>query len=210
MLAKLIFISSICISTSYTIAILGGHGALGRELAVQSLEKKWNTLSVVRRDDPVFEPFRGGWLYDESLENKEIQDDNHYILNYEDIFRNDYDALIIAVSGKPFEDNDMSVIKRVLDNISTKCTKICLISAHGVGDSIRKSNLGIKMMKNWYLKSTYQAKTDLEKYVNEKKDRCEISILRPKVLSYGKIPMNPEATPRQILAENILTWIETS
>ena len=55
--------------------------------------------------------------YDKSLENKAIQDDNHYVLNYKDICGYDYDALIIAVSGKPFEDNDMTVIKQVLDSI---------------------------------------------------------------------------------------------
>jgi nucleoside-diphosphate-sugar epimerase len=64
----------VLVTTSFTLGIAGVRGGLGRELASQAIEKNWRVVGFVRDDKslPVYEPFRRGWLADETKNLSEI------------------------------------------------------------------------------------------------------------------------------------------
>ena len=64
--------------------------------------------------------------------------------------------------------------------------------------------VGIQAMHAWYLHSTYKAKEEQEALVSALP--CETLILRPRVLSYQRVPLNPISTTRRALATRILDW----
>ena len=193
---------------SFKLAIVGAHGNLGRELVKQSLERQWQTLAIVRRNDPIFEPCRKGWLsVDESIcipirnHNLEIMSD----------YKNkaSYDAIVFALSGSPFQkDDSFQIVSDMCADLPQNCTKIDLVSAYGVGSSYKNADIGIKIMNKWYLKNTYESKYIQEQIVSSLDPKYEVRIERPRVLSFEKIPYNPISTTRQDLARTILDWIE--
>lgn len=190
---------------SFTIAISGAHGGLGRELVQQSLSENFNTLGLVRRMDPIFYPYRNGWLRDDEKTRYSMSNLNLTKVMYEDIKKYDFDAMVFALSGKPFkEDNTTYIIKKICENLPESCQKVCFVSAYGVGDSINDANVGIQIMSDWYLKDVYRSKYEQEKIVENL--AVDTLIIRPRVLSYGKIPFNTIATPRQELAKEIIEW----
>lgn len=81
-----------------------------------------------------------------------------------------------------------------------------MVSAYGVGDSLKNANIGIQIMSDWYLKDVYKSKNEQEKIV-EQLSKSTL-IVRPRALSYGTIPFDSFTTPRQNLATTILNWIE--
>ena len=83
---------------------------------------------------------------------------------------------------------------------------MCLVSAHGVGESIEGANAGIQVMRGWYLKGTYAAKEAQEDFLRTMWNGT-YAILRPSVLSYEPIPMNPIARTRTSVANEICTWV---
>ena len=50
------------------------------------------------------------------------------------------------------------------------CKSITILSANGVGNSIQTSNLGIKLMEQWYLKDVYRAKNEIETLLKNYED----------------------------------------
>ena len=192
-------------SVSFTIGIAGARGGLGKELVRQSLDKKWNVIGLTKDDknSPVLHPYRTGWLSDKLLEPiQEPIDFKYFNENCQ------YDALVISLSATPFEkDYSCDATKTILSNISNRCKKIVLLSADGVGDSLNGNNIGIQVMEKLYLREVYKNKNLQEEIVNTYKDKMQISILRPKVLSYGKIPFNTIATPREVIANQIIDFI---
>lgn len=192
---------------SFTVAISGAHGGLGRELVQQSLQKNWKTLALVRRMDPIFFPCRSGWLKDSEETEYSMCDSNLTKVMYDDLNEYEFDAIVFALGSKPFkEDTTTGIVNDICTNLPKSCDKVCLVSAYGVGDSITNANIGIQIMSDWYLKDVYQSKYDQEKIV----EKLPISklIIRPRALSFGKIPFNTIATARQDLASSILDWIE--
>tara|TARA_B100001741_G_scaffold309689_1_gene307751 strand:+ start:833 stop:1489 length:657 start_codon:yes stop_codon:yes gene_type:complete len=195
------------------IAIAGAHGGLGRELTQQSLDKNWQTIGLVRRKDPIIKPFRNGWLEDTGKDESEINSNMLNIVLYDSLFTErtlEYDYLVFCLSGTPFQkDYTDLIVDFMCRSLPASCKKVCLVSALGVGDSIKGANVGIQIMSDWYLKDVYRAKNKQEKIVSSILDR-ETIILRPNALSYGKVPYNNACTPRQKLAEDILDWFEGS
>ena len=191
---------------SFRLAIAGAHGRLGRELVSQSLEKKWTTYAFVRRPDPIFAPTRNGWLQEDESVRIPIRNKRLSILPYSENVT--YDALVISLSGTPFQDDCTDVlVKDICDNIPKKCKKVCLVSAYGVGDSLKNADVGIQAMNSWYLKDTYRSKRAQESIVCSLPDSIDTLIVRPRVLSFAKIPFNPISTTRQDLARTIIDWI---
>ena len=195
---------------AYTVAIAGAHGGLGRELVQQSIEKKLKTLALVRRpDEPIYFPCRDGWL-SERTESINVIDDN--LLDIQNINNIDsnycVNALVISIGEKPFKKDDSSKLTKKLLNIWPSLEKVCLISAHGVGND-KDANIGITAMRNYYLKNVYDAKYQQEILVNQLPSEISTKIIRPRVLSYGAIPFNNIAVPRQKLAGEIIEWILT-
>jgi hypothetical protein len=128
-----------------------------------------------------------------------------------------YDAVIFAMSGRPFATEDefteQNYLVRSVCNEVTRsgCKTFFLVSAHGVGNTSTNANAGIKLMSSWYLRETYSAKESQEEILNDlgKKHEVSIHIIYPKVLSFSNIAVLPEATSRQRLAHDILDRVQT-
>lgn len=187
---------------SFTVAVAGANGDLGRELVQQTLERNWNCLAITR-DKPLYYPFRGGWLSNDETKLYPIEDKRLLNVNYTQLPQS-YDALVISIGSKPFIDDDSHLAcAHLLKTLPSECKKICLVSAYGVGDSINDSNLGIKAMRGWYLKQVYESKRLQENMVTARDD-VETIVMRPKVLSYGTVPFISIHTSREKLAQEIL------
>ena len=89
--------------------------------------------------------------------------------------------------------------------LSHDCESISLVSAFGVGDSIKDGNLGIQIMDNFYLKDVYRSKNVQEEIVKNMDSRLKKYIYRPRALSFGKTVL--DSTPRKELANTILKTI---
>ena len=200
------------------IGVVGAHGDLGRELVQQCRDRALTPTAFVRRtDDRVQPPVRAGWLSPDT--NNAMQLPPFRGLNVKNALDPDptstLDAVVFALSGKPFtDDKTTEVVEHVCATLSPRCRTVCLVSAHGVGDSIDGANTGIQLMRSWYLQSTYKAKEEQETILATMKERegenLSVLVVRPKVLSYDTIPLNPAATPRWLLARDILDWCEWS
>ena len=115
---------------------------------------------------------------------------------------------LISLSGEPFKpDRCDEVVRDLCRGLPSTCTKVCLISAYGVGDSLKGSDSGIQLMSSWYLKDTYRSKLAQERYVCALDDGVHTLIVRPRVLTYERLAYNPISTSRQDLARNVLDWI---
>ena len=189
----------------FDLCIVGGSSGLGRELIYQSLENNNKVLALSNNPNQIKIPYRGG-----GLENKEtntiIQDKNLLVCDYNNFEKLKFENIVFTSGAKPFEkDYSDEITEKILINQNIDLKKIVLISADGVGDSLTKSNSGIQIMNNWYLKDVYRAKNNQEILLNkyEKDHDTQIFIIRPKVLSYGKNIFM--AKSRQQLANEILS-----
>lgn len=204
----LVFISKI---DAYNICVVGGSSGLGRELIYQGIsDPNLNIITLTNNPNKVCKPYRGGGL---KLNDKGSEIIKSYQLTkdkYTNYFKYDVENIIFTTGSKPFEyDYSDTITKQMLTFNYTNLKNIILISAEGVGNSLSESNLGIKIMNNWYLKDVYRSKNNQEQII---KDYCNINpqtqsiILRPKVLSYGKNLYN--AKSRQQFANEILNLIK--
>lgn len=189
----------------FDLCIVGGSSGLGREIIYQSLQNNNKVLALSNNPNQIKIPYRGG-----GLENKEtntiIQDKNLMICDYNNFEKFKFENIVFTTGAKPFEkDYSDEITETILTNQNIALKKIVLISAEGVGNSLPKSNSGIKIMNNWYLKDVYRAKNNQEILINkyEKEYNTQIFIIRPKVLSYGKNIFI--AKSRQQLANEILS-----
>ena len=201
-----IFLSTfISFVNNFDLCVVGGSSGLGRELIYQSLQNNNKILALSNNPNQIKIPYRGG-----GLENKEtdiiIQDKNLMICDYNNFEKFQFENIVFTTGAKPFKkDYSDEITETILTNQNIDLKKIVLISADGVGDSLAKSNSGIQIMNNWYLKDVYRAKNNQEILLNkyEKDHDTQIYIIRPKVLSYGKNIFM--AKSRQELANEILS-----
>ena len=194
------------LQSSIRVGVVGAHGGLGREIIQQTMSRGHHVIPFARRLDPVPFPVRRGWLSPDDESVPPIM--NTTVLSSSTLPLPDLDAIVFALSGKPFErDATTKTVSEICGHLPTSCRSVTLVSAWGVGDSIEKSNVGIRIMKDFYLKSTYSAKQEQEDIVSNLKD-VHVHILRPKVLSFSEIPFNTISTPRQVLARQILDSVE--
>lgn len=192
---------------AYTITIAGAQGRLGRELVAQSLQRGWVVRGVVRRpDDPVLHPTRFGWLT--AADSDVPLTSVNLTLTTDTRCPDDTRALVLCMSGEPFSTRaTVSVQDEVVRRLCQTCPDdalICLVSAHGAGDSLARSNAGIRFMHTVYLKETYASKEAQEKMVRDRNVTC--LIVRPRVLSFSPIPFNSACVPRSELAARIIAW----
>jgi NAD(P)-dependent dehydrogenase (short-subunit alcohol dehydrogenase family) len=193
-------------SAALRIGVVGAHGGLGRELVQQSLLRGHTPIAFARRRDPILSPVRRGWLSPEGGEDETPMNVTCVSADVDPL--PDVDAIVFAVSGRPFEaDTSTSTVWHVCSHLPETCRAVTLVSAWGVGESINESNAGIRAMRGFYLRSTYASKEEQERLVSSL-EGVEVRILRPKVLSYSVIPLNTIATPRRTLAKRILDELE--
>jgi putative NADH-flavin reductase len=211
MLAVVAHAAALC-SVAYTVGIVGAQGRLGRELVLQTLEERhWHARALVRRpDEPVLRPSRDGWLREPPGVRAPLRSD---ALSVRSVDAPDAlegcDALVLALSGAPFEaDTSTAVVRDLCARLPPTCERVCLVSAFGVGDSLRRADPGIRVMDAWYLRDTYAAKHEQEALVRAL--AVPQLVLRPRVLSHAPVPLNPIATTREDLARRILSWIAQS
>ena len=190
---------------TYDLCIAGASSGLGRELIYQGLEKK-NKIIGLTNKEKINIPFRGNTLSekytDEYICNKNLKLNKYYDNIPE------YESLILTMGGSAFEKDDYSdkVTEYLIENLPKKCKNVILISAYGVGDSIKGANLGIVSMRNWYLKDVYRAKEEQEKIIKDLNNKINIKIYRPKVLSYGGNSF--DSLSREKLANEILSSLK--
>ena len=200
-----IFLSTLPTILSYKICIVGASSGLGKELIYQSTNKSDIEIIALSNSYKEFEiPCRVDSFQEPSNYQKETFEDPTIIRgNYwENINDLNYDHLILTTGAKPFEkDYSDELTKKFIDNLSTKCKSISLISAYGAGDSLNMYEPGISIMNAWYLKDVYRAKNNQENILNQLDD-VSVKIYRPKALSYGKTILN--SISRQKLAQIIL------
>lgn len=208
MTATLFYVcTQVAVTGGLCVGIVGAHGGLGRELVQQTLDRGWTPVPIVRRADPILAPVRKGWLSpDEDATQQAAELVVPRTVNPTEC-PGSLDALVFALSGKPFESNgnSTSLVRALCASLPASCRSVSLVSAHGVGDSIREANVGIQVMRSWYLRDTYAAKEEQEDIVANCGAR-RTRVVRPKVLSYSRIPFNPISTPRQALASDLLDW----
>jgi len=198
----LLFLNFI-ITYSLKVCVIGASSSLGREIIFQGINDfEYNIIGITNSPEKVCIPYRGSGLDDKS-DKILIKDNKLKLYNYLDIIPN-YDALVFTTGGTAFEKNDYSdkITEKFLNNLPKSCKSVSLISAFGVGDSIKGANLGIVSMRNWYLKDVYRAKENQEYLLNNFERNIKKIIYRPKVLSYGDTSF--DSIPREVLAKEIL------
>ena len=199
-------------TVSLTVGILGAQGGLGREVVSQCLARGWTVHAYVRRPtDPVLTPVRRGWLSPDpnaARTARPITSERLHLFDSSDGVSGDEDSLVSVMSGSPFsnEFETVDAFRNACSGVDRSVCRVCLVSAHGVGDSIDGANMGIQVMRDWYLRGTYAAKEAQEDYLRTVWNGT-YTILRPRVLSYEPIPMNPIARTRTSVANEICRWV---
>ena len=166
------FVSSI----QYNLCVVGGNSGVGSELIYQSLEKNNKVLALCNNNYQIKIPYRGGGL-DYKNTHEYISNNNLQIDIYDNFDKYNFKNIVFTTGAKPFQ-NDYSdaLTEYILFNNFKKLKNlnlenIVLISANGVAETLEKSNLGIKIMNNWYLQDVYRAKNAQEKLVKKYKNK---------------------------------------
>lgn len=195
------------LGNAFNICVVGPSSDLGKELVYQSIKNQnYTVLGLTSNNKPVTIPFRGN-TFTKTGGNKIFRNKNLVIENYwKDISRLNYDNIVFTTSGGPFEhDYSDKLMIKILSQLPECCNSIHLVSAYGVGDSLKRNELGINIMNSWYLKDVYRAKNNQEMLLNEYNRDIKKIIYRPKALSYGDTPI--KSLSRRELASNILNNI---
>ena len=192
---------------AFNICVVGPSSDLGKELVYQCIKNQnYTVLGLTSNKKPVTVPFTGN-SFTKKIENEIFTNKNLVIENYwKDISRLNYDNIVFTTSGGPFEhDYSDKLMIKILSHLPECCNSIHLVSAYGVGDSLKPSELGINIMNSWYLKDVYRAKNNQEMLLNDYKRHIKKIIYRPKALSYGDTTI--PSISRRDLAANILNNI---
>ena len=204
----ILYLNLFLFSNAFKVCVVGGSSGLGKELIFQSInERNNNVLALTSEAKPITVPCRQN-SFNEIKNQEEYNHPNLTKANYwEDISNFNYENIIFTTSAKPFEDDySDKLMKKILENISDDCKSITLVSAFGVGKSLKKSNLGISIMNSWYLKDVYRAKNKQEELLKKYKTNIKKHVLRPNALSYGETQL--ESLTRRKLATDILDKID--
>lgn len=195
---------------SFNLCVVGGTSGLGRELVFQSLSKNKKVLALTNNSDIIKFPYRGIGLQSKDI-NINMLNPNLVIDRYENSHKYSFENIVFSIGAGPFEKDYSDIVtKHILTNANNYYLKnIILISADGVGDSLKDSNLGIKVMDSIYLRDAYRAKNMQEIYINDygKNNNINTRIIRPKALSYG--PNIYRIRSRENLASEILEYFDS-
>ena len=192
---------------AFNLCVVGGNSGLGREIIFQGISANKKILALSNSSNKIKYPYRGGGLDIKPI-SCYIDNNNLQVDTYNNFNKYRFENIVFTLGGQPFS-NDYSdnVTKDIISNLDNKLDGIVLVSAHGAGESLKDSNIGIKIMDNLYLRDTYRAKNSQEKIIREysKKNNINTFILRPKALSYGQNMYSIKS--RQTLAREILEYL---
>lgn len=203
---KIILFILLNIVDSFNVCIVGANGGLGRELVYQSIKTyDCQVLGLTSKPYYFYEPFRGNGFEDVGI-TPEFKNNNLFLENYWNQITFDYEHIIFCTGSQPLE-NDYSdkLTEKFISNLSEKCKSISLVSAYGVNENIKYSNIGVKILEKLFLTDSYRAKSIQEELILSLKKDVKKYIYKPKALSYGFTYF--ESTSRQELAEEILVNI---
>lgn len=193
---------------SYYLCIVGGSSGIGKELIYQSLENNNKILALTNNSKNIKIPYRGGGLSKEDMDINLINN-NLKIDLYKNYYKYNFKNIVFTTGAQPFKNDYSDIITKDILSKNLKSLKnIILLSAEGVAETLPNSNIGIKVMNNWYLKDTYRAKNEQEKIVNEYSNKYNknLLIIRPKALSYGVNLYGIKS--RKNYAEEILEYLK--
>ena len=194
----------------FDLCVLGASSGLGREIIYQGLNenkknKNMKILGLTSNPANIKIPYRGGGLNNKNS-NLLLRSPNLKICEYNDFVNYNFSNIVLTSSAHPFQkDYSDSLTRKILNCEKLNLQNIVLISAYGVGNSLKNANAGIQIMNNLYLQDVYRAKNVQEELLeNYKKNNpnSRIEIFRPKALSYGVNLYG--AKSRQTLANEIL------
>jgi len=199
------------LSSTFNLCVVGGTSGLGRELIFQSLIQNNRVLALTNSSDIIKFPYRGTGLQTRNVDNKMLNP-SLVVDRYENSKKYNFENIVFTIGAGPFEKDYSDIVtQNILENISdnSNLKNIILVSANGVGDSLKDSNLGIKVMDSVYLRDAYRAKNVQEIYVNEfgQQNNINTIIIRPKALSYG--PNIYQIKSREKLASEILEYFDS-
>lgn len=204
----LLFVSIIfSICQGFNLCVVGGNSGLGREIIFQGISDNKKILALSNSSNKIKYPYRGGGL-DLKSTNGYIDSNNLQVDTYNNFNKYQFKNIVFTLGSQPFS-NDYSdqVTKDIISNLDNKLDGIILVSAYGAGESFKDSNIGIKIMNNFYLRDIYRAKNSQEKIIREYSNKNNINtfILRPKALSFGENIYSVKS--RQTLAREILEYL---
>ena len=183
-------------TSSLTVAIIGSHGDLGRELVYQTLSRpSWYCLAGTRHPEKsIIVPYRDGWK-----KSFEIKDERLVVASPEELQSfYSFDALLFAHSSKSKEDSTDTVVRQLCINLPSSCKKVGLVSYTGM-DKVREA-----LPTHSWLRERYVSKWNQEMAL-ENLVECEVRIWRETCLSHGSVSC--VTTPRQSLAAHMLEWV---
>lgn len=203
---------SLPIIQAYQLCVLGATSGLGKELVYQAAhDKNMSVLALSGSNKVLTVPCRVNSFQEiknqPPFKNPNVVRDNYW----NDLSNYNYETLIFTTGAAPFKnDYSDSLMSKILPTLPDTCKHVILISAHGVGSSLSKDEIGIQVMNSWYLRNVYKAKNSQEdllklNIIKTKYPKLKTSIYRPRALSYGST-MLPSIS-RQELASQILKSI---
>lgn len=203
------FISQFVRIHAYQLCVVGATSGLGRELVYQAaLDKNMSVLALSGSSRPLTIPCRSNsFQKSESLppfQNPNVVRDNYW----HDLSSYDYEKVVFTTGASPFkEDYSDKLMSKMLTSLPSSCKNLVLISAYGVGDSLKADEFGINAMNSWYLKDVYRAKNAQEEMLGlnifqKKYPDLKINIMRPRALSYGETFL--KSISRKQLAQYVL------
>ena len=197
---------------AYKLCVVGASSGLGKELVYQASSNRNNTVLALTTKPFLTTPCRINSF-------TEIRNQPLYVTNkvvkenyWKDLSTFNYEHIVFTTGAKPFKDDYSDTLMcKILQKLPDSCKTLTLVSAYGVGNSLKKNELAIVAMNNWYLDDVYRAKNEQEKMINynmfkNKYPNLKTFILRPRALSYGKTLLT--SIPRQDLAGYILDQLE--
>lgn len=195
-------------SYAYNLCVVGASSGLGRELVYQGSLDRNKTVLALTSQPVLRKPCRVNSFTE--IKNQPIYitnkvDRDHY---WKDLSNYDYQHIVFTTSAKPFkEDFSDRLMCKIMQRLPKSCKTVTLVSAYGVGNSLKNKEVAIKVMNDWYLKDVYRVKNEQERMLDynifkAKYPDIKRYIIRPKALSYGKTVLN--SVTRQDLAKNIL------
>lgn len=206
----LLFFISLYSTYGFNLCVVGGKSGLGRELVYQCISSNKKVLALTNNTFDIKYPYRGGGLDKKNID-KIIKSNNLKVDTYDNFKKYKFDNIVFTLGGGPFETDYSDIVTENIlnnmNNINNKVDQIILISAYGVGNSLKNSNIGIKVMDSIYLRDTYRAKNRQENFILDyaKKNNINTFIIRPKGLSYGANLYSIKSRQKQ--AKEILEYL---
>lgn len=189
---------------SFTVAVVGAEGGLGRELVQQSVDRGWRCLAGTTKEcRRIQSPYRE----EEAISPPSylVGGKDSLVVTTPEQIRSFYafDSLLFAHDcGGDDTGRADSVVRRMCYWLPPSCKRVGMVSYHGL-DEARRSQLPLSWLKERYA-SKWRQESVLDDLESE--GRVLTRVWRERSLSYGT-SASSLSTPRQSLAAKMLDWV---